>query len=311
MKNPPQQTEKWPISPAAVPAYAATLGAALFIGATAALTEFSYDPSTMNGPVFGLLFLTLVGAWLAHRGWKIGSAIEALALFASLSFAAPFCSVILASFAFPLADATLAGIDRQLLFGLEREKIILAFTRYPQVYYGIQLIYGSILVQPWLLIVLLWVTRREKRGWRFVTAWAIALTVTMIVFTFLPAMGAPPYYLNYMDTLRHARDGSLRVLGANVLAGIITFPSFHAAASVMLAWGFAPISRVGWLFVALNALMLASAFVASHYLVDLIAGGLVGAASILVAHRVLPHSADRAILGKWGLRVQRGIVVPA
>ncbi len=292
MNSPPQSIETWLINPIALPAYVATLGAAFFIGASAALTEFSYDASTMNRPVFALLFLTVLSAWLARRGLKIGSAMEALALFTSLSFAAPFCSVILASLEFPLADATLAEVDRQLLFGLEREKIILAFTRHPQVFYGIQLIYNSLLFQPWLLIALLWATKREKRGWLFVSAWAIALAVTMIIFTFVPAIGAPPYYLNYMDTLRHARDGSLRILGTNVLAGIVSFPSFHAAASVMLAWGFAPIPRIGRFFIAWNALMLASAFVASHYFVDLIAGGLVGAVSIWSATHILRRSAD-------------------
>jgi hypothetical protein len=151
-----------------------------------------------------------------------------------------------------------------------------------------------LLVQPPLLLVLLWATGREMRGWVLLSAWAIALVVTMIIFTFVPAIGAPPFFLNYMDTLRHARDGSLRVLGTQVLAGIITFPSFHAAAAVLLGWGFAPIPRIGRFFVVWNALMLASALVASHYLIDLIAGGAIGSASIWAAKRVLARaSAER------------------
>jgi hypothetical protein len=295
MSDSPQQTETWAINPMALPAYVVALGVALFVGATAALTEFSYDAPTMNRPVLALAFLVALGAWLARRGLKIGSALEAMALFASLSFAAPFCSVILASLNFPLADAALAEIDRQLLFGLEREKIILALTSYAPAFSMIKLIYGSLLIQPWLLLVLLWTTKQEKRGWWFVTAWAIGLVVTMVIFAIIPAIGAPPYYLDYMDTLTHARDGTLRVLGANVLAGIITFPSFHAAAAVMLGWGFAPIPRIGRFFMLWNALMFASALVASHYLVDLIAGGLVGFVSIRFAERVLPRPADMSV----------------
>lgn len=284
----------WLINPQAVPAYVAVLSAAWFVALTAAFTDFSYDAATMNGTVLALMALVGLGAWLARRGYRIGSAFEAIALFTGLSFAAPFCAVILASLNVPLTDAILTDIDRYLLVGLEREDIILAVTRYPPVFDAVRFVYTSLLVQPWLLLVLLWATGREKRGWSFIAGWAIALCITLIVFAMVPAMGAPPYYLDYMDTLQHARDGSLRVLGTNVVTGIITFPSFHAAAAVLLAWGFAPIPRIGRLCVVWNALMLASAFFASHYLVDLVAGGLVGGVSIWAARFVLDRLTDSA-----------------
>ena len=278
------------------PAYIVVLGAALFIALAVGLTDFNYDASAMNRPVFGLMTLTVLGAWLARLGLRIGSAMEAMALFSALSFAAPFCSVILAAFEFPLTDAVLLTVDRYLLFGFEREKIVIALTGYPWLFDAIRVIYGSLLVQPSLLFVLLWATGREVRGWVFLSGWAIALVVTLAIFTVVPAMGASPFFLDYMDTLRHARDGTLRVLGTQVLAGIITFPSFHAAAAVLLGWGFAPIPRIGRFFVVWNALMFASAVFASHYVIDLIAGGVIGATSIWVAKRVLAYASAAPVL---------------
>lgn len=275
------------IDPLTIPAYVTTLAFASFIILAVVLTDFTYDAAEMNRPVFALAFMIVASAWLSRRGLKIGSAIEGIALFASVSFAAPFCAVILASLDFPLTDATLAELDRPLLLGFQRQDIILALTRYPIIFDTLRMIYESIATQPWILLPLLWATGRETRGWVLVSAWAITVAVTLMIFTFVPAMGAPPYFLDYMDTLRHARDGSLRTLGTQVLAGIITFPSFHAAAAVLLAWGFAPIPLIGRPLVVWNVLMFASAFLASHYLVDLIAGGLIGGASIWASQHVL------------------------
>ncbi|MBS0479238.1 MAG: hypothetical protein JSR79_08060, partial [Proteobacteria bacterium] len=100
---------RW-INPLAIPAYIAALSAAFFIAATSALTEFTYDAAAINPVVFAFMALILLGAVLARRGLKIGSAMEAMGLFGSLNFAAPFCAVILASMAPPLVDTTLANL---------------------------------------------------------------------------------------------------------------------------------------------------------------------------------------------------------
>src|SRR5690242_1637485 len=100
-----------------VPVYCAVLCAALFIGLTAALTDFSYDAAALNGAVVSLIALALTGAGLNRYGYRIGSGIEAFALFSGLSLAAPLCAVILASTAYPLTDALWTDLDRVLFFG--------------------------------------------------------------------------------------------------------------------------------------------------------------------------------------------------
>jgi hypothetical protein len=134
---------------------------------------------------------------------------------------------------------------------------------------------------------MLFASQQEARAWRLLCAWGLALVVSMLVFMCLPALGSPPVFLNYLDILTGARDGSLRVVGLEMLTGIITFPSFHAAAAVMLGWGFLHVRIIGPLMVVWNVFMFLSAAIASHYLVDLIAGGIIAYAAIRAADRII------------------------
>src|SRR3546814_3235515 len=78
------------------------------------------------------------------------------------------------------------------------------------------------------------VTRRHDAARRFLGAWALTLAMCLAVFPFVPATGTPPYDLHWLDTFERLRSGALRTLGSESLTGIITFPSFHAAAAVLL-----------------------------------------------------------------------------
>jgi len=122
------------------------------------------------------------------------------------------------------------------------------------------------------------------RGWRLIFAWGLMTVLALAVFPLFPALGSPPYFLDFMGTFNGSRDGSLRVLGEQALTGIVTFPSIHAGAAVLLGWGFARVPKVGPAFVVLNVLMFASALIGGHYLVDLVAGGTIAAVAIAVSN---------------------------
>ena len=90
--------------------------------------------------------------------------------------------------------------------------------------------------------------------------------------------------LDFIGTMKGARDGTLTTLGGDSLTGIITFPSFHAAGAVILAWGWRGMRGLAWPGLILNLLMILSALIGGgHYLVDLVAGAAVAAASIRLA----------------------------
>ena len=132
----------------------------------------------------------------------------------------------------------------------------------------------------------------------------------VLVFPFAPALGG---YLHYQlqpgdfPAVRilaswlfappfHAlRDGSLNVVELSALDGIITFPSFHAAVAVLLAWAASGIPYLRYPMIILNLLMLLSSIpIGGHYLVDVIAGSLVAIGSI-VAARAWGDSRERRL----------------
>ena len=133
--------------------------------------------------------------------------------------------------------------------------------------------------------------------WQFVHAWAMALVACVIVFAFVPAVTAYVHYgLTHADTpfltvnagwrpaqiIADLRSGAIRELGVRHMAGLITFPSFHAAGAVMLGWGFRRVPIVGIPFVMLNFAMLATIpIVGSHYFIDVLAGVAVAALAIV------------------------------
>ena len=68
------------------------------------------------------------------------------------------------------------------------------------------------------------------------------------------------------------------------LAGIVTFPSFHAAAAVLYLWAFWPVRWFGPIAIVANcAMLLATPIGGGHYFVDVFAGIAIAASSIMAA----------------------------
>jgi membrane-associated phospholipid phosphatase len=162
--------------------------------------------------------------------------------------------------------------------------------------------YASLMHQPAILILVLGLAGRADRLQSFVLAWAAALAITVLIFPLLPAVGGYLHYgltprdfpfikvpapFMYGKVLMAFRDGSALALDRLALEGIVAFPSFHTAAGILLAWGFWVVRWVRWPALALNGAMIASCpFVGAHYLIDIVAGGLVAWAAIILARRI-------------------------
>ncbi len=271
------------MQPLAFPAYFQLLLAALFTTVFILASDFSYDGSNLTG-AFAMLGILAVCAWCAR--WlsfcRLAGGVESMVLLTAISFIAPICAALLASTARPLADPLLLNLDRFLFFGFDRTTMIPRATEWPPLLLeATRLVYHSLLLQPYLLLAVLFLCRLERVAWVFVTAWTTALILSVAVFPLLPAMGTPPYSLEFAATFEGVRDGSIRVVDLRSLTGIITFPSFHAAGAVLLGWGFAQVKGAAFFFVPLNILLFASAlFAGGHYLVDLAAGGFVAILAI-------------------------------
>jgi len=216
-------------------------------------------------------------------------------------------SYIAAAAGLPMADASLDYLDRAL--GLDwRGYFSFVYAR-PQLIAGVVLGYGMI---GWLVFgipVVLGMTRRYRRLQEFTLAFALALIATTIISIFVPALGAydqlgikpDPAVLTpggYLDTVRDlplVRDGSLRELDISKLVGIVTFPSFHAAAAVLYLWA---LWSVWWLrplaLIANAAMLMATPIDGGHYFVDVIAGIAVALLAIIAALRIGERLVEQA-----------------
>lgn len=273
--------------PALLPIYwlIALLGAVVL--ATVATGQFSVDVGFYIWVLCkgaALLLLAYVLRWAGSATFaRFADAVEIIALAAMLGVLTVSCSAVFAATNWPRADALLARIDFQV-FGFDR--IALSRMLAPHGFFlkAMILIYNSFIVSWHLLLVSLVVTHRARQMWIVFTAMAMAPCIALLIFPFLPAYGTPPYTYGFADTLTGLRAGTLRQLGPDVMTGIITFPSLHAAAGALLAWAFLPLGRWAWPFVALNLLMIVSAVVVGgHYLVDILAGLALAWLSVRIA----------------------------
>jgi hypothetical protein len=145
----------------------------------------------------------------------------------------------------------------------------------------------------------------------------IALLLTLIVTYgiawLLPALGTYEFYgiepsqhpnitvrvaSLHVPEIIGVRDGSILNISRLAPTGLITFPSFHAANAVLLAWALWHVPCLRYPGLVLNGLMLlVTPLHGSHFLVDVLAGGLnavvaIAGASILLTwvQRMWQHS---------------------
>lgn len=201
----------------------------------------------------------------------------------------------------PLQDQTFLLIDRAI--GMDPEPIARFVDAHSLLSHWLDTGYGFIKWPLLAIPILLTLTLRLVRLQLFVAAMCIALALTILVSALVPAIGTL-YGLHLaaadfgtLDTRIYAaqlrdivglRNGSLRELHLFQLAGIVSFPSFHAASAVLYMWASWPVRGFASVSIAMNVLMIAATpVVGAHYMVDVIGGILLALASIAVAKRYL------------------------
>ncbi len=282
--------------PRSRPLYAMILVALLIEIAVLAMSDFVV-------PINALVSAFVVLAWVAVAGLmfrrygsrKVSGMLEAFALPPIVGALTAISTVFLTTISLPFADTQLDAADKAI--GFDWLSLFAYYQRYPALLNASDWAYSSIYLQLSVIAVALFATNRSDRGWTFMTAWAVASVITVLIYPFFPAAGP---YLTYgiaPQDIRHfdvefpwstgpiiesIRDGSLRDLG-RAMTGLVSFPSFHFAAAVLYAWAIAPVAWLRFPLVALNIAMgFATIIIGSHYIVDLIGGGIVAIFAIWV-----------------------------
>ncbi len=286
------------------------MGVALALGV--ACTGFSIERS---GLIFSLGFVA-VYAGFAHANARSTKRRDPQVMFVLGGTAqvvlvtvlmAPLTYVAAAA-GFSLQDGNLLLIDRML--GLDWQAYVLFVNEHPTLAAWLSCGYSMIRWPIFAIPVLLAAVHRYLRMQEFTFAFALALVVTTVVSALVPALGVyqeigldpaeltslqPQAYLDQVRDLAPVRDGVLRHLDLFGLAGIVTFPSFHAASAILYCWALWPVRWVRPIAIVANGAMLASTPIdGGHYFIDLAAGIAVALLAIVVARalvRKLTHPA--------------------
>jgi membrane-associated phospholipid phosphatase len=211
----------------------------------------------------------------------------------------------------PLQDQTLLVLDRAM--GLDPEPIARFVDAHPTLGHCLDAAYSFI---KWPLVgipIILTMTLRFVRLQLFITALCFGLVVTIAISSLAPAIGTlyglhltPESFTSLNTTIYSAqlrdivalRNGTLRHLELFQLAGIVSFPSFHAASAIFYMWALWPVRGFASLSIVTNTLMIvATPVVGAHYMIDVIGGILLAAGSILLAERygaVMAAARDRS-----------------
>lgn len=273
--------------------YAFLAAVSLATAAGLLLLRFTIDP--------GVFLYALWSAWLWLGGilakrvghTRIGGAAEVAGLVYGGAFAFVFGILCLTTLATSDQDAALYRAD--LALGFDWRAFAEWIRPHDLTQSILTAVYRSLVWQPAVVIALLFAAGRGQRAWRLAAAWFASLLLCSAFYPFLPAQG-PMVYFHFQEAqfpglltdwpwkfgpiINAVRDQGLRHIEPAILTGLITFPSFHVAAAVILGWAAWPVRYLGPVLVVLNTLMGVSAIICGpHYLVDIISGvgaGLVG-----------------------------------
>lgn len=208
---------------------------------------------------------------------------------------------------FPLADAAFLRADAAL--GFDWYSYHAWLEHHPAIDVVLHYAYASPLVQLLAVFFVHCMRRSDDGGGDFIWCFMTTLLIVYAVALLFPALGYPGGIgQEHIDVLVAARHGTV-----NAVAGIVTFPSFHAALGVLFVYAMRAVKPMLVISVPLNALLiLATPPIGGHYLVDVVAGVAVAGLAIALVRRF--RSPSRVAVRQTVMQPMRGVTgtgVPA
>lgn len=238
--------------------------------------------------IVGMLSLSLLSTWAVGKlPWRheapLRAAISAISIFAAIALTGAMASYPVAALTSGYHDAALHRIDTLLGFDWVAAYSLVAAHPALQVL-GV-LAYRSIYLTPALLLGHWALTDQQRVSNRFLFEFWLAVVITLVLFAYMPAQGALAYLwhgdIPYMPDSRlcqpqlipELRLEKIRAIKMDELCGLVSAPSFHAAAAVLyFRSGF----RAGWMkwpvLVLSTAMLAATPVEGTHYLIDVLIG---------------------------------------
>jgi hypothetical protein len=270
----------------------------------------SIDPSNMDTMPFyiaGLILLALRFG-LRNRPWRhargVADCAEYYGVFTLLAVMGAVASYPIATMTYGFHDAALQRIDAMLHFDWLAWYRLVAATPILQ---SLGLVaYRSIYLTPAILLATFAFTGDRVAAHRFLATFWLTAVGTLILYIFMPAIGPFSYLwhhsITYMPESEQWQQGLIPALRAHTervvdlghLRGIVSAPSFHAAAATLYINAAWRLPRLRWPVLAVNTAMLLSTPVeGTHYLIDILLGTIVALAAIATLHHLMPRAIAR------------------
>jgi membrane-associated phospholipid phosphatase len=290
---------------------AAVLAASMI--AVAVLMHFAgltIDPTDPNTLIYASLFAALGAVrWVLRHPRSNATRIirdiaEYFGVFTALSVTGALASYPIAAFTRGFADEALHGIDLALHFNwLGWYGAVVAS---PALQTLGRIAYAMIYVSPAILLGYHAVTDQRSEARDFTAAMWLAAVITLTCYRFMPAVGPLSYLVHeplpYLPTSDLWQSNLIPALRAHLapvvdlghLVGLVSAPSFHTAAAVLLiAFGLRQ-RHIGIPLLLINLAMLWSTVVeGTHYLSDMILGALVALVAVGIVRLVRARLAHR------------------
>ena len=292
------------------------VGCALLAGAAATLTVAAIAVSGLQVAhaseffsLFGGLAALMMGLSAYQRvrmpqNIRIIIFLDMLMIYVGMSVTMMTYQYAMATFkAYPITSL----IERfDVLLGFNWLEFSITLHRIPGASEAIGFCYKNWMREFAIVLLMLSFAPRLDRLFEFTTSYILAGMITLTVSGFLDsrsldavaayampglhhASGVSPQYL---EKLRHLRDGSDRLMDFNGVIGLVAFPSFHAGAAVLLAvatrgfkWLWAP-------FLVFNVgVLVGTISEGGHNLADVFAGCLLAIVGLALAQALRRHGA--------------------
>jgi len=272
----------------------------LVVAAAICVTPLRLDLHSFVAPAFCGSLLAAGGLFYrsVRQEPRLGAILTSTSQIIAFAGVGAPLSYLAATAGFPLQDALFDSWDRQLQFDWISMMSFVAAS--PTLRLVLLLAYSSFAVQTVTTVLGLGIAGQFVRLSTFVIAFICTTLITIAASAVLPAAG-PWLFLDLQPAMSNGflptsstswpvflglRDGTFDTIQGMHSDGIITFPSLHAALSVLFAAALWPVKGVRWAALALNGLMLAATpAYGSHYLIDVIAGVWLAAMCWIAAAR--------------------------
>lgn len=236
-------------------------------------------------------------AWLCHFQWPgrpgewvVAEMLLIAFLLLSLTYIVAPAQYAAVALKRPLIDASLAAADGVL--GVHVPTLAVWTREHSMISRVLTLAYITIGPQLFLPVIVLGLFKRERKHlWEYCFNFHFCLVITLLALAIFPAACAFNFY-GFESTLDQARftnhfmrlrEGSFSEIYFDKMEGLISMPSFHVAAGLMVTWAFRQ-HRI-WMacLTCLNALMIAATFMSgAHYFIDVVATAALFVAGVVV-----------------------------